>query len=202
MKKYVLAAVLAALPLGAQAADVVAPEAAPVASWTGGYAGLEIGYGRVGGRVEDTFCEYNFGPSPCTVSPHSNAFDVGATIGYDWQIDRSWVLGGVVKVHSVFGEDLKYYSTSFEFSELKLGHDLKALASINARAGYLADPDTLLYATSGLAMAQFQTNHWDSSQRDGSKRMFTGWDLGLGAERKLTQNVSMSLEGRYYQFGQ
>jgi outer membrane immunogenic protein len=191
MKRFVFAAVLAALSVGARAADVAAPQAAPVVSWTGAYAGFELGYGRVGGRVEDPFCVYTIA-CPGSQTSRTNAFDIGATVGYDWQINSSWVVGGVAKVQGVFGEDLKLYS---EFTgNLRVADSLRALGSLNARAGYLVDPDTLLYATGGVAMAQFQTKHWTPNPRDGSNRTFTGWDLGLGAERKLTQNVSMSLE--------
>ena len=219
MKTFLVsAASLIAMTFTASAADLPvrtyskAPLSvpAPVLSWTGGYVGLELGYTSVRGTLGDLDCQYrrqscpldnNDDRLPAYERSSAKGFNIGGAIGYDYQVAPSWVLGVVAKVNGVFSEDLRYFGDDSrgEFP-LRLADRLNALASFNGRGGFLVTPATLLYITGGYAMAQFQPNHFDSDNRDGTQRIFTGWTLGGGLEQKIAQNASMYLEGKYYSF--
>ena len=95
----------------------------------------------------------------------------GFHIGYNWQKPSNFVLGLEGDVD--FGDDIDY------------------LASIRGRLGYAMGP-TLLYATGGVAFLGIDNGFEDDT--------LTGWTAGLGIEHKLRENVSLGLEGLYYDF--
>jgi outer membrane immunogenic protein len=95
-------------------------------------------------------------------------FSGGGQIGYNWQKHGPWVFGIEGDVSFVDDENSDY------------------LASIRARAGYAMD-NVLLYGTGGVAFF--------GSDSDGDS---TGWAAGLGADYKITQNVSLGAETLYY----
>jgi len=105
-----------------------------------------------------------------------------------------------------------------------LAHSLEWFATFRGRAGVLADPQTLLYVTGGLAVGEFKY----TAQTTTSIQVFTpglggttpnsppfvfvgaaasssdtrvGWTVGAGAERKFSANWSGKLEYLYMDFG-
>ncbi len=77
---------------------------------------------------------------------------------------------------------------------LALNTDLNAIGSLRARAGILATPALLIYATGGLAWADTEFKlAGGSSQSEWIK----GYQLGLGTELKLSQNWSARVEYIY-----
>lgn len=99
-------------------------------------------------------------------------FTGGLHVGYNWQRTNNLVLGIEGDVN--FVDDIDY------------------LASLRARIGLAAGP-TLFYATGGVALLGFEDAFGDDDD-------LTGWVAGLGVEHKLRQNVSVGLEGLYYNF--
>jgi outer membrane immunogenic protein len=95
----------------------------------------------------------------------------GFHIGYNWQKPSNVVIGLEGDVD--FADDIDY------------------LASIRGRLGYAMGP-TLLYATGGVAFLGVDDDFEDDT--------LTGWTAGLGIEHKLRENVSLGLEGLYYDF--
>jgi outer membrane immunogenic protein len=104
------------------------------------------------------------------------------------------------------------------------GHRLRRAGAFRGRAGVLADPQTLLYATGGLAVGEFKY----SAQTTTSIQVFglgiggttpngpplvlasaaasssdtrVGWTVGAGVERKFSPNWSGRLEYLYLDFG-
>ena len=132
-------AVLAAMP--AYAADVVfqeppAPQPAaqmdfaPIATWTGPYAGLQFGYG-FGGRVN----------SATTGDIDSDGWYGGAFAGYNMQNDMF--------VYGVEG-DINY--SRFEGTSAGVADSRTSIdGSLRARAGVAVTDDILLYGTGGVA---------------------------------------------------
>jgi outer membrane immunogenic protein len=100
-------------------------------------------------------------------------FAGGLHIGYNWQRTSNLVFGIEGDVN--FVDDIEY------------------LASIRARIGLAAGP-TLFYATGGGAILGFEDD------LGGDDDEVTGYVAGLGVEHKLRQNVSVGLEGLYYNF--
>lgn len=104
MKKSVLAASLVvALSGAAHAADLYrkAPPPAPVASWTGFYAGVNLGGGwsntDIGYGTNDPVTAVFFGAAADLPANgdriRSSGVLGGVQIGYNYQIQRSWVAG-------------------------------------------------------------------------------------------------------------
>jgi outer membrane immunogenic protein len=100
------------------------------------------------------------------------AFLGGVHAGYNWQRHGNVVLG--VEGDVDFADDIDY------------------LASLRGRLGFAAGP-TLFYATAGVAFLGVDDAFGDDDT-------LTGWVAGLGLEHKVRENVSVGLEGLYYDF--
>jgi outer membrane immunogenic protein len=243
-----IAAIVSLSATGALAADL-APRPytkAPVMvdpgyNWTGFYVGLNGGYSW--GRANATFLPASvFAPLRQDV----NGGLAGGQLGYDWQLNRTWVVGLEGDVQwtgerastsrtvvgprfGAFQNGLPDPSLGPDFNAIatqtaNLAYDLQWFATFRGRAGVLADPQTLLYATGGLAVGEFKY----SSQTTVSTQVFTpgstgttpfgapivaagattsdsqtrvGWTVGAGVERKFSANWSGKLEYLYMDFG-
>ena len=223
----------------------------PGYNWTGFYAGLNGGYSW--GRANTTMT----GISPLAPLFPIPAFapfrqDVngglaGGQVGYNWQVDRKWVLGleGDIQwsgersssLLTVVGPNYPSGRTGIPFlgspggadfnatltQTANLAYSLEWFATFRGRAGLLVDPQTLLYATGGLAVGGFKY----SAQATTSIQVFgpgagttpqgppfvfagaaasssdtrVGWTLGAGVERKFSPNWSGKLEYLYMDFG-
>ena len=217
----------------------------PGYNWTGFYAGINGGYSW--GRAETTFApSVPIFPTPALAPVHQNVDGglVGGQIGYNWQFDRRWVLGlegdiqwtgeksstsqtTVSPRYGAFSNGLPN-AVGPDFNAIAsqtaaLAYNLQWFATFRGRAGILADPQTLLYATGGLAVGDFKY----SAQTTTSAQVFTpglagttpfgppivlagaaassdtrlGWTLGAGVERKFSSNWSGKLEYLYIDFG-
>jgi outer membrane immunogenic protein len=218
----------------------------PGYNWTGFYAGLNGGYSW--GRANTTIAPFvmifpttAFAPTRQDV----NGGLGGGQIGYNWQWDRKWVLGleadiqgtGERSSSSLISVGPRYGSgptgipvlagpdfNSIVTQTANLAYDLQWFATFRGRAGVLADPQTLLYVTGGLAVGEFKY----TAQTTTSIQVFTpglggttpnsppfvfvgaaasssdtrvGWTVGAGAERKFSANWSGKLEYLYMDFG-
>jgi outer membrane immunogenic protein len=222
----------------------------PGYNWTGFYAGLNGGYswGRANSNITGISPFAAIFPIP-VVAPFRqdvNGGIAGGQAGYNWQVDRKWVLGleGDIQWSGERSSSLltvvgpRYGSTIIgipfpgpgpDFNAIitqtaSLAHSLEWFATFRGRAGVLADPQTLLYATGGLAVGEFKY----SAQATTSIQVFgpggtgtapqgaplviagaaasssdtrVGWTLGAGVERKFSPNWSGKLEYLYMDFG-
>ena len=187
MKKLVLAlSAIAAFSGSALAADMapriyskaVAP--APVASWTGFYAGLNAGGAFDDGSFATTGTPVSFNPAglnagaPATMNalaavltsnaPRSGSgFIGGGQFGYNYQFASAYVLGFEADIQALAGSGgtSSAVTTSsfapFGFPANSYGatasftQHLDYLGTARGRIGYLATPSLLAYATGGLA---------------------------------------------------
>jgi outer membrane immunogenic protein len=163
VKNFLVAATLAISLSGtAHAADIYrkAPPA-PVANWTGFYAGVNAGGGwsstGVGYAANDPLAEILL--EVVGVSANGDRFKSsgafgGVQAGYNYQFNRNWVAG---------------LETDFQISDIKgsgttpypafivstsANQDIKYFGTVRARLGYLATDDLLVYATGGFAYAR------------------------------------------------
>jgi outer membrane immunogenic protein len=132
-------------------------------NWTGFYVGLNGGYSW--GRANTTIFPNSTLATPLRQDVNGGVF--GGQIGYNWQIDRSWVIGleadaqwtgergsrndllASIRVPTP-GNDFNIVTTTSASSEWKLPW----FATFRGRAGFLADPSLLLYGTGGLAVGE------------------------------------------------
>ncbi|MGY6710506.1 MAG: outer membrane protein [Rhizobiaceae bacterium] len=178
-------AVLAAVP--AHAADVVfqeppAPQPsapmdfAPIATWTGPYAGLQFGYG-FSGRVNTP------GGNIAT-----DGWSGGAFAGYNLQNDMF--------VYGVEG-DINY--SRFTGSTAGVADARTSIdGSLRARAGVAVTDDILLYGTGGVAAQRLTVSPWTTT---GDEQALIGFTAGAGMDARLTDQVFGRVEYRYTQYG-
>ena len=163
MYRLILAAAAAGFALlavaDANAADVYPPRdragmdrlfsTVQATNWTGFYAGVNGGY---------------------SAGPDVRGFTGGGQLGYNYQIDRNWVVG--VEADMQYSQQPAWWGT------------------VRGRAGYLVMPDLLVYGTGGLA---YQLN----SPPFNSHRNTAGWTAGGGIEKMLDRNWSIKAEYLY-----
>lgn len=177
MKKFLIAAaaVVSALgSTGAHAADMAArpytkaPQMAAVSSWTGFYAGLNIGYGFndpvAAFTPNDVVSNNVFNFSNPNPAP-SVSYDVkgvlgGAQIGYNWQVSPNWLIGLEADFQ---GSDIKgSAATSYALigrpGQVDAQQNVEWFGTLRARAGLLATDKLLVYGTGGLAYGSVHAN--------------------------------------------
>jgi outer membrane immunogenic protein len=175
-----------------KAAPMMSP--VPVYNWTGFYVGGNVG--GAWGNIEAT--DVNTG---ATVSPNNSGFAGGGQIGYDYQMGP-WVIG----IRNIFdGTSISGGATISDplFSGTINGH-LHWFDSLTARAGYLVQPNVLLYAQGGAAWTSWDVNAINGAgaqvgEISGGNR--TGWTVGGGAEWMFLPHWSTFLEYNYMGFG-
>jgi outer membrane immunogenic protein len=180
-------AAFAAVP--ANAADVVfqeppvapAPvEMAPVATWTGPYLGLSLGYGFAG-RVS---------ASPPSVDERirTRGFMGGVFGGYNFQ-DGMMVYGGEADINYS-----RLRGTNDDGDEARSSVD----GSLRARVGVAVTEDILLYGTGGVAAERLRVN---PTGMDSDTNMMVGLTAGVGMDARLTDQVFGRVEYRYTHYG-
>jgi opacity protein-like surface antigen len=139
----------------------------PGYNWTGFYAGINGGYswGRANTSITGISPFAPFLPVPA-LAPFRSDVNGGLAdgqIGYNWQVDRKWVLGlegdvqwsgerassSVTLVGPNYGSNAIGLPGGNDFNSritqtADLVHDLRWFATFRGRAGFLADPQTLL----------------------------------------------------------
>jgi outer membrane immunogenic protein len=226
MNKTFLASVAAATLLGAASASaadlparrapVMMPAPVPVFTWSGGYIGVAAGVagGQFGFDVNATTLAPRTaaeGNSARFTTRDENEIVGGIQTGYRWQFGTI-VLG--------FEQDTRFtdVKSSFTLGTVErdqfgltvgdsFGANLSFLSATKGQIGFAFDR-FLVYATGGL-----QTGIVDVSasyiDRGGAaspavtfrekNKFHIGWTLGGGAEYAFTNNVSLGVEGRYFE---
>lgn len=182
--------------------------AAPVYDWSGGYGGVEGGYGW--GRSNQT--DPGIPPAvtpPITppVNPPPNTQDghysvtgglVGGTLGYNWQTGP-WVLGleGDYSWADIAGHSDACGSVTLH----SCGTKLDQLGTFRGRVGYAvgATGNWLLYATGGLAVGHLYG--WDALTPASGSAFRAGWTVGGGVETAFAPNWTAKLEYLYVDLG-
>ncbi len=170
----------------------------PVFTWTGLYAGGQVGYqwGTTDTNIYGPAGTY-LGSVP---SYSDNGFTGGVHVGYNYQIGQ-FVVGLEADANGLAyrGNDtavpLKFTFTGATNETVD--------GSIRGRVGYAFD-HALFYATGGLAIGEFNntssvTYHVDPSFSWWTTRL--GWTVGGGIEYALSNNWSVRGEYRYTDYG-
>ena len=176
------AAFMGAMP--AFAADVIgedppapAPiqyDQVPVASWAGGYAGLQGGYNFSG---EDEV--------------PGNSID---TDGFNGGVFGGWNGQSGMFVYGLEA-DIGYDGTDGTNAGITTEHGING--SLRARMGVAATDNILVYGTGGGAAANVEVSDGLTSD----KNTMLGWTAGVGADVKVTEKVFVRGEYRYTDLG-
>ncbi len=179
MKKYVLAAVLAALPLGARAADITAAENLPVVSWTGGYVGLDAG---------GSFGKYTqFSDAGDGVGIRVSSFTGGVYGGYNFQFDNI-VAGVEADISNGPSGTIKQGTQGPQWWWCTTGDcnaKIEYYGTVRGRLGYAVDR-FMVYGTAGFAYGKSKGGIYNSVQQGSGTS--TGWTAGGGAEYAFNSN--------------
>ncbi|HYI27380.1 MAG TPA: outer membrane protein, partial [Bradyrhizobium sp.] len=156
---------------------------APVFTWTGGYIGINAGYGW--GRSDFGFLGGDADPSGAVA---------GLTLGYNWQAMGSpWVFGieGDINWSDIRG--------GFVSAACPFGCETRNewFGTARGRVGYAVDR-VMLYATGGLAFGEVSTTF---NGFGGASETNLGWTLGGGIEGAIAPNWTAKLEYLYVDLG-
>lgn len=191
--------VVASYPAAAQTSPVTIPakDFGPV--WTGFYVGAAFGAGGTFNRLDAG------GPGLNTNVHGSGQSGVLGSIygGVDYQITQRGILGLMAEASYAGFNGSVSASAPGAFAQVNQNSGFGW--AVLLRAGFLADPATLLYFTGGYAGQIISTN--GTATVPGGAASFStnntmnGWTFGPGFETMLTNRLSAKLEYRYSQFG-
>lgn len=185
--------------------------------WTGLYGGGHVGAGWVDG-ADATISPANaatqavLGPFiaagvlPTDYSLDPEGFLAGLLMGYNWAFG-SFLIGieGDFSLTSIQGSDNRPRTNTGGFADVFINEydiDIPWIATLRGRLGVFADPNVLLYATGGLAIAEVDQSHifrlsngnaWSGESRETE----TGYAVGGGVEWALNSNWSVKGEYLY-----
>jgi outer membrane immunogenic protein len=224
----------------ASAADLAArpytkaPAMVEVYNWTGFYIGGNAGYSW--GRSNADVSYFNTATGAPIVPPAgsivNNSFDMNGAIaggqaGYNWQTSN-WVLGleadiqwsgergssafrcAATATGGICLPGLTFLPAGVTGTNLALDQSLEWFGTVRGRAGLLATPQVLLYATGGLAYGSIKTSGALSGVTPGgiavaslgsNSETRVGWTAGAGVEGMITRNWSAKLEYLYMDLG-
>jgi outer membrane immunogenic protein len=186
-----------------QPAPVVVPT--PVLTWTGLYAGLNIGGIWSTAKWTDSVNNQQ--------TSNANAFGGvgGGQIGFDYQLSPNWLIGirgmfdGTGFRTSQNQISVPCGSTTCTLSDLS---ETSWYATLTGRVGFLVVPTFLVYAKGGVAWVsdeysqQLKAGGLSTSLGSLSQRITrTGFDAGAGFEWMFVQNWSVFVEYDFSGFG-
>ena len=161
----------------------------PMGSWTGLYAGADLGMIAV-----DSIEDYASGGYNPSFDSGGAAGRLGAHAGFNWQAG-SMVAGLEV------GADGPGPLVRYDYHP-----DAKQnwSAAIRGRLGFLTSPNVLVYGTAGWVASGFDYyNNYASGYVDHDAASFTanGFQFGGGVEAFIHPNLSVRVEGLYTSYG-
>jgi outer membrane immunogenic protein len=160
--------------------------AASAAPFDGPFVGAQVGWQSE--KMRDT--KSSLGVVP--VDDKKQSVTGGVFAGYDKTINGRFVVGAEGGLD--FASDGKIQST---VAGSNYSVDPKYSFDLTARAGYLVNPQTLLYVRGGYTNARVRTTITDADGIQSASDNRDGWLAGAGVERQITQNVSARVEYRY-----
>lgn len=237
MRKFLIAMLIApAVLTTAHAADLPArvyskaPPMAPIANWTGFYAGLNIGYGFKDPTVSFVPGDPLFTLNTPAGGIPSTSYNVkgvtgGGQIGYNWQLSPNWLWGLETDFN---GTDIKGAGTSVfalggAASSIVASQNVEWFGTVRARLGWLPTSTLLVYGTGGFAYASVRENvvlnsapgsganafgfGWNCTGTGAncfagsSTKIATGYTVGGGLEYAAWQNITVKVEYLYVNLG-
>lgn len=219
---FALSAVAAAAP--ADAADMPLKAPPPVYSWSGFYLGGNVGYSWGTGRW--TYSDPGFGSGLAPVTSGSDRLDGiigGGQIGYNWQVNQTWVWGVEADFQGTGEKGTRGFSDPYfcdvcvptvAYVDGDVSSDIRWFGTVRGRAGVLVNPTLLFYGTGGLAYGGIRASgsffdtfpgcspaicNWSFSQTT----IKLGWTAGAGVEGTISNmaNWTWKVEYLYIDFG-
>lgn len=161
-------------------------------SWTGLYAGGQIGYSW--GSERTRFAALN-GAFATSYSYDTDSVVGGGHVGFNYQLG-SFVVGVEGDVEAV-GSD-----GSFADAFARGGVKRDWQASVRGRLGFAMDR-FMIYATGGVSFTEFDQHFFDPATggRDSTQTSRSGWTAGAGVSYAFTDHLIAGVEYRYTDYG-
>ncbi|MES2030664.1 MAG: outer membrane protein [Pseudomonadota bacterium] len=197
--------------------------AVPLPGWAGAYIGGTVGYRWAESAssisaIDTVFIPFfqSQGSMPRALDSRLNGVIGGIGVGYNWQFGQ-WVTG--------FEADFSYAKSASDavFHAPQIGANPETITShttelnwfgtARARLGYLATPDTLLFATGGLAYGQAKVTTGIVAEptqpcarnvlcsTGTASETLVGWTIGGGLETKIASNWTAKIEYLHFNLG-
>jgi outer membrane immunogenic protein len=196
MKAFVFTAAALLTATTTFAADAISsvPEA-PVATdisqrgfeWTGGYAGIQAGYGWLDG----TFDAGAAAPGTDPLEGDLDGGTLGLFAGYNHQFNNNVVLGIDANV------DYNWNDTTMSSVFGDVDGKAEWQGSVRGRLGYAVDR-ALIYVAAGYVGTRAEA---DNATLGSASETFHGYTVGAGVDYALTDRVFGRLDYRFNDFG-
>jgi outer membrane immunogenic protein len=204
----------------------------PAYNWTGFYAGANAGYGwgdpAVSYSPNDVLAaiviDPGVGGTPIPSARHNSSGALGGgQIGYNWQIDRSWLWGLEADIDgsNIRGTAVSNFLLAGPPSNMTSVQTVDWFGTVRARLGWLPTDRLLLFATGGFAYGSVRENVALNSATgfSGSNGGFgyfcgtvacftgsssgiaTGYTAGAGLEYAFSRSFSLKAEYLYVSLG-
>lgn len=160
--------------------------ASSAAQFDGPFVGAQVGWQSE--KMQDL--KSSIGTVP--VDNTKNSVTGGVFAGYDKTINGRFVVGAEAGLDVASDDEV-----TGSFSGTSYSVDPKYAIDLTGRAGYLVNPQTLLYARGGYTNARIRTTATNAAGVDSASNSQDGWLVGGGAERQLNDHVSARAEYRY-----
>jgi outer membrane immunogenic protein len=167
----------------ASPASALPANLADTVDWTGVYAGIHVGYGRMDGYFETA------GFAPLDSNLDGRLF--GAFIGFNRQFDNNLVFG----IEGDLERNSNDVALQSAFGTISGGADWQG--SVRTRIGYAWGP-ILAYATAGWAATHIEA---DLIGITTATETFGGYTAGAGVDYAVTDCVFGRIDYRYNDFG-
>lgn len=184
MRKLVVATLLAGT---AVASPALAQDTGP--TFTGPRVEAILGYDHVGAGSD---VDNNNGRDDQSID--GLLYGVGA--GYDINLGSAVVGVEGEYTDSTAKSDRFDLTDQFGFGRVSQGRDLY----VGARAGILANPNTLVYVKGGYTNTKLNVLAGDTDETTDTAFKLDGWRIGGGVERAINQNTFAKVEYRYSKY--
>ncbi|MEH2513786.1 outer membrane immunogenic protein [Nitrobacteraceae bacterium AZCC 1564] len=221
---FVGCALMASTPaFSADIAPLTKAAPMPVQSWTGAYVGGIAGYGW--GESASTISPIDTvlvpffqsqGAIPTSLHHRFKGFVGGGEVGTNWQFGR-WVTGleADFSYSGLRGDVTNYAPQVGAVPETltSLGTQLSWFGTARARMGYLATPETLFFATGGLAYGRVKVSTGLVPEPifpcamnaicsiGAASETLVGWTIGGGVETRIASGWTAKIEYLYFDLG-
>ena len=170
-------------------------------NWTGAYAGVNLGVIWTGSDL--TASNVSLIPSSGTYSQSmtSTAVNPGLQMGYLYQLDENWVVGGEgdFTYPATSSQFTQYNTTGSDYDRFSVNYNMQG--SLRLRVGYALDR-FLPYFTTGVSFAGMGINYSNGGGNSYNKTTTqTGWVVGAGVEYGFLENLSGRVEYMYTDYG-
>ncbi len=167
--------------------------------------GTQWGGLYIGAFAGGYFGETNITPAALgglTTDGSTNGLVGGALVGYNF-LNGGWLFGVEADVGWSNADGTGTAPIPGAVTPV-YNYEVGLVGHVRARIGVLVTPETLLFATGGLAFATVDVSEttgvtgWNGTTLGGTQ---TGWTIGGGVERAFTGRISGRLEYLYDDFG-